>query len=229
MFTHLLGHCQATLQAFIQYKLFARHHAICWGFSAGEDRYGLCPHLACALTTQSFLPFSDSFYAFAAIILSSWYDFFFLLIFLPREFFLIDLPLERHHFLTVTVSWWRARHMSYEFWPLSCERWLRKYSLGELTEEAPLAVLSPEQIQLISIFSSSPEVQKGASQPTLFLIAPVAMCWHLFSASWECVEPVRWEQGEEGERGSFKQPLWSWPERGTIWMSWNRKVLEKQY
>ena len=56
-----------------------------------------------------------------------------------------DLPLERNHFLTVTMPWWRARHMSYELWPLSCERWLRKCSLGELTQETPMAALSPEQ------------------------------------------------------------------------------------
>lgn len=109
-----------------------------------------------------------------------------------------ELPLESNHFLTVTASWWRARHMSYEFWPVSCESWLRKDSLGGLTEEVPLAALCPEQIQLSSIFGSSSEVQEGTRQPpTPCLITPLAVYWHLFSSSWECVEPRRWKQGWE--------------------------------
>lgn len=128
------------------------------------------------------------------------------------------LPLESNYFLTLTVSWWRAQHVSYKFWPVSCGRWLRKCSLGGLTEEMPLEALSPEQTQLISIFGSSSDVQIGTSQPpTPFLIASVAMGWHLFP-SWECLGPVRWQQRQERKRGDIRQFLQQCPERGMNWI-----------
>lgn len=84
VFSHFLGRCQP-LSTFCSAQGCARPSAVCWRCSAGSRGFAPCPHLAHTPAHTTLCP-SQTLYAIAAALLSSWYDFFFFQLFCLENF-----------------------------------------------------------------------------------------------------------------------------------------------